>query len=93
MKIANVPVNGDNNDAPDYREWTPYPLDAEVKQAMMRSADESHVLTNSTKFGQACLTTFARLAEIHVTTTDFGMPTEFAEAFTNRGVRFRVVNV
>ena len=36
-----------------------------------------------TKFGHACLTTFARLAEIHLTITDFGMPTEFAAAFTN----------
>ena len=41
----------------------------------------------------ACLTTFASLAEIHVTITDFGMPTEFAEAFTNRGVRFQIVNM
>jgi DeoR/GlpR family transcriptional regulator of sugar metabolism len=68
-------------------------LDAEVKQAMMRSADESYVLADSTKFGHACLTTFARLAEIHLTITDFGMPAEFAAAFTKRGVRFQIVNL
>ena len=72
---------------------TPNQLDAEVKQAMMRSADESYVLADSTKFGHACLTTFARLAEIHLTITDFGMPAEFAAAFTKRGVRFQIVNL
>ena len=25
MKLATAPVNWNNNDAPDYREWTPYP--------------------------------------------------------------------
>ena len=72
---------------------TPNPLDAEVKQAMMRSADESYVLADSTKFGHACLSTFANLSDVHLTITDFGMPAEFAEAFTKRGVRFQVVNV
>jgi len=72
---------------------TPNPLDAEVKQAMMRSADESYVLADSTKFGHACLATFASLSEIHLTITDFGMPAEFSEAFTKRGVRFQVVEL
>jgi inosose dehydratase len=33
MKIATAPVNWNNNDAPDYREWTPYPqlIDEMVK--------------------------------------------------------------
>jgi DeoR/GlpR family transcriptional regulator of sugar metabolism len=72
---------------------TPNPLDAEVKQAMMRSADETFVLTDSTKFGHACLTTFANLSEIQLTITDFGMPAEFADAFRKRGVQFQVVNL
>ena len=72
---------------------TPNPLDAEVKQAMMRSADESYVLADSTKFGHACLATFASLLEIHLTITDFGMPAEFSEAFTKRGVRLQVVEL
>ena len=72
---------------------TPNPLDAEVKQAMMRSADESYVLADSTKFGHACLSTFASLSDVHLTITDFGMPAEFAEAFTKRGVRFQVVKL
>ncbi|HEY0789738.1 MAG TPA: sugar phosphate isomerase/epimerase [Chthoniobacterales bacterium] len=33
MRIATAPVNWNNNDAPDYREWTPYPqlIDEMVK--------------------------------------------------------------
>ena len=72
---------------------TPNTLDAAVKQAMMRSADETYVLTDSTKFGHACLAAFASLNEVHLTITDFGMPAEFAEAFTKRGIRFQAVNV
>jgi DeoR/GlpR family transcriptional regulator of sugar metabolism len=49
---------------------TPNPLDAEVKQAMMRSADETDFLADSTKFAHACLATFANLSEIHLTITE-----------------------
>ena len=72
---------------------TPNPLDAAVKQAMMRSADETYVLTDSTKFGHACLTAFASLKEVHLLITDFGMPVEFVDAFTKRGIRFRTVSL
>ena len=72
---------------------TPNPLDAAVKQAMMRSADETYVLTDSTKFGHACLTSFASLKEVQLMITDFGMPAKFVDAFTKRGVHFQVVNL
>ena len=72
---------------------TPNPLDAAVKQAMMRSADETYVLTDSTKFGHACLASFASLKEVHLVITDFGMPAGFADAFTKRGIRFQVENM
>lgn len=72
---------------------TPNPLDAAVKQAMMRSADETYVLTDSTKFGHACLASFASLKEVHLVITDFGMPAEFADAFTKRGVKFQAVHL
>jgi DeoR family transcriptional regulator of aga operon/DeoR family fructose operon transcriptional repressor len=71
----------------------PNTLDAAVKKAMMRSADETYVLTDSTKFGHACLTSFAGLNEVHLTITDFGMPAEFVDAFKLRGIRFQAVNV
>jgi DeoR/GlpR family transcriptional regulator of sugar metabolism len=71
---------------------TPYPFDAEVKQAMIRSADETYILTDSSKFGHACLATFARLEDVHLVITDFGMPREFVEAFSKRNVGFRLID-
>ena len=70
---------------------TPNLLDAEVKQAMMRSADETYVLTDSSKFGHACLASFARLSEVHFTLTDSGIPSEFREAFERRGIGLRLL--
>ena len=70
---------------------TPNLLDAEVKQAMMRSADETYVLTDSSKFGHACLASFARLSEVHFTLTDSGIPPEFREAFERRGIGLRLL--
>jgi DeoR/GlpR family transcriptional regulator of sugar metabolism len=70
---------------------TPNPLDAEVKQAMMRSADETYVLTDSSKFGHACLASFASLSEVHLTLTDPGIPPEFREAFEKRGIGLRMI--
>jgi DeoR/GlpR family transcriptional regulator of sugar metabolism len=70
---------------------TPNPLDAEVKQAMMCSADETYVLTDSSKFGHACLASFAKLSEVHLTLTDSGIPPEFCDAFVKRGIGLRVV--
>jgi DeoR family transcriptional regulator of aga operon/DeoR family fructose operon transcriptional repressor len=71
---------------------TPNPLDAEVKQAMMRSADETYVLTDSSKFGHACLASFAQLTEVHFTLTDTGIPAEFREAFEKRGIGLRLLD-
>jgi DeoR family transcriptional regulator of aga operon/DeoR family fructose operon transcriptional repressor len=71
---------------------TPNPLDAEVKQAMMRSADETYVLTDSSKFGHACLASFAQLTEVHFTLTDSGIPAEFREAFEKRGIGLRLLD-
>ena len=44
---------------------------------MMRSADQTYVLADSTKFGHVCLATFANLSEIHLTITDRGTPAQF----------------
>lgn len=71
---------------------TPNLLDAEVKQAMMHSADETYVLTDSSKFGHACLASFAQLSEVHFTLTDSGIPPEFREAFERRGIGLRLLD-
>lgn len=68
---------------------TPNPLDAEVKRAMIRSADEAYVLTDASKFGHACLATYARLDEVALIITDPGIPPHFLEAFAERGVPCR----
>jgi DeoR family transcriptional regulator, fructose operon transcriptional repressor len=64
------------------------PLEAQVKQAMIRSADETYVLADSSKFGHAYLESFARLSAISLTLTDSGMPGKFRQAFAERGIGF-----
>jgi DeoR/GlpR family transcriptional regulator of sugar metabolism len=71
---------------------TPNPLDAEVKRAMIRSADEAYVLTDSSKFGHACLANYARLDEISMIITDPGIPTHFLAALTERGIACRLAD-
>jgi DeoR/GlpR family transcriptional regulator of sugar metabolism len=65
------------------------PVEAQVKQAMIRSADETYVLADSSKFGHAYLESFASLSTISLTLTDSGMPRKFRDAFAERGIGFR----
>jgi DeoR/GlpR family transcriptional regulator of sugar metabolism len=65
------------------------PLEAQVKQAMIRSADETYVLSDSSKFGHAYLESFASLSAISLTLTDSGMPGRFRDAFAERGIGFQ----
>jgi DeoR/GlpR family transcriptional regulator of sugar metabolism len=65
------------------------PLEAQVKQAMIRSADETYVLADSSKFGHAYLESFASLSAISLTLTDSGMPGRFRDAFAERGIGFK----
>ncbi len=65
------------------------PVEAQVKQAMIRSADETYVLADSSKFGHAYLESFASLSAISLTLTDSGMPGKFRDAFTERGIGFK----
>src|ERR1700726_4351292 len=69
---------------------TPNPLDAEVKRAMIRSADETYVLTDSSKFGHACLATYARLEEVSLIITDPDIPVNLVKTFTERGIPYRL---
>jgi DeoR/GlpR family transcriptional regulator of sugar metabolism len=71
---------------------TPNPSDAEVKRAMIRSADETYVLTDASKFGHACLATFARLDEVAMIITDSNIPPRFVDAFTERRVAYRLAD-
>jgi DeoR/GlpR family transcriptional regulator of sugar metabolism len=59
---------------------------------MIRSADETYVLTDSSKFGHACLATYARLEEVSLIITDSNIPKTFVEAFNKRGVAYELVS-
>jgi DeoR/GlpR family transcriptional regulator of sugar metabolism len=71
---------------------TPNPLDAEVKRAMIRCADEAYVLTDASKFGHACLANYARLEEIAMIITDPGIPAHFLDGFAERGIACRLAD-
>jgi DeoR/GlpR family transcriptional regulator of sugar metabolism len=64
------------------------PMEAQIKQAMIRSADETYVLADSSKFGHAYLQSFASLSAISLTLTDSGMPWEFRDAFAELGIGY-----
>jgi DeoR/GlpR family transcriptional regulator of sugar metabolism len=68
---------------------TANPMEAQVKQAMIRSADETYILADSSKFGQVYLQSFASLSVISLTLTDSGMPGEFRDAFAELGIGFK----
>jgi DeoR family transcriptional regulator of aga operon/DeoR family fructose operon transcriptional repressor len=70
---------------------TPNPLDAESKRAIIRSADESYVLVDSSKFGHACLATFAMAEDIDLTITDSAINPSILEDF--RRNRFAIETV
>jgi DeoR/GlpR family transcriptional regulator of sugar metabolism len=56
---------------------TPSSVDAEVKRAMVNSAEEVCILTDSSKFGHDCLVRFASLSEIDLFITDSELSPKF----------------
>ncbi|MBV8899671.1 MAG: DeoR/GlpR transcriptional regulator [Verrucomicrobia bacterium] len=72
---------------------TPNPLDAEVKQAMIRSSTKSYVLADASKFGHASLARFARLEDIDLTITDAEVSPTFVEAFAKRELPLELAEV
>ena len=70
---------------------TPNPLDAELKQAMMRSAERTFVLTDSSKLGHAVLAAYAQLDEVHTLITDAKAPQTFVQAMQHRELRIELV--
>jgi len=70
---------------------TPDSLDAQMKQAMIRIADKTYVLTDSSKFGHNCMVSFAKCSEIHLTLTDPRLPQKILKEFKQHRVDVRVV--
>ena len=72
---------------------TPNPDDAQIKEALIRIADETYVLVDSSKYGHNCLTSFAQLRDVHLTITDSGLPRSKAKALEAIGARLRIAEV
>jgi DeoR/GlpR family transcriptional regulator of sugar metabolism len=70
---------------------TPDSLDAQMKQAMIRIADKTYVLTDSSKFGHNCMVSFAKCSEIHLTLTDSRLSQKILKEFKQHGVDVRIV--
>src|SRR6202007_2620974 len=69
---------------------TPNPDDAQIKEALIRIADKTYVLVDSSKYGHNCLTSFAQLGDVHLTITDSGLPPSKAKALEANGARLRI---
>jgi DeoR family transcriptional regulator of aga operon/DeoR family fructose operon transcriptional repressor len=71
---------------------TPNPLDAQMKQAILHSADETYVVTDSTKIGHPALAKFAQLDEVKVLVTDTAAPRDFLNALDERGIAYALAD-
>jgi DeoR/GlpR family transcriptional regulator of sugar metabolism len=72
---------------------TPNPDDAQIKEALIRIADKTFVLVDSSKYGHNCLTSFAHLRDVHLTITDSGLARNNAKALEAIGARLRIAEV
>jgi DeoR/GlpR family transcriptional regulator of sugar metabolism len=72
---------------------TPNPDDAHVKEAIIRVADETYVLVDSSKYGHNCLTSFARLRDVDLTITDSHLSNSKAKSLEAAGATLRIVDV
>src|ERR1700756_2026227 len=72
---------------------TPNPDDAQIKEALIRIADKTHILVDSSKYGHDCLTSFAQLRDVYLTITDNGLARSQAKALEASGATFRIVDV
>jgi DeoR family transcriptional regulator, fructose operon transcriptional repressor len=66
--------------------------DAQVKEAIMRSANETYVLVDSSKYGHRCLTSFARLRDVDLTITDGRLSQSKAKLLEAAGATIQIVN-
>jgi DeoR/GlpR family transcriptional regulator of sugar metabolism len=71
---------------------TPNPDDAQIKEALMRAANETYVLADSSKYGHRCLTSFARLRDVDLTITDSNLSRSKAKLLEAAGATIQVVD-
>jgi DeoR/GlpR family transcriptional regulator of sugar metabolism len=66
--------------------------DADVKEQMIRAAEETYILTDSSKFERNCLVSFADFSDIRLTITDSGIPSKVFAEFQKRGIELRIAD-
>lgn len=66
-------------------------LDTRVKRAMIRSARQTVMLLDSSKFGARSFTTTAMASEVSAVITDKGIPLEIKDYFIQQGVPLHIV--
>src|SRR6202021_1926779 len=66
--------------------------DADVKEQMIRAAEQTYVLTDSSKFERNCLVSFADFSDIHLTITDSGISSKVFREFQKRGIQLRIAD-
>jgi hypothetical protein len=71
---------------------TPNPDDAQIKEALMRAANETYVLVDSSKYGHRCLTSFARLRDVDLTITDNNLSRSKAKILEAAGATIQIVD-
>ena len=71
---------------------TPNPDDAQIKEALMRAANETYVLVDSSKYGHRCLTSFARLRDVDLTITDNKLSRSKAKLLEAAGGTIQIVD-
>ena len=71
---------------------TPNPDDAQIKEALMRAANESYVLVDSSKYGHRCLTSFARLRDVDLTITDSNLSRSKAKILEAAGATLQIAD-
>jgi DeoR family transcriptional regulator, fructose operon transcriptional repressor len=71
---------------------TPNPDDAQIKEALMRAANESYVLVDSSKYGHRCLTSFARLRDVDLTITDSNLSRSKAKVLEAAGATIQIAD-
>ena len=71
---------------------TPNPDDAQVKEALMRAANESYVLVDSSKYGHRCLTSFACLRDVDLTITDCNLSRSKAKVLEAAGATIQIAD-
>jgi DeoR C terminal sensor domain len=72
---------------------TPNPDNAQIKDALIRIADETYVLVDSSKYGHNCLTSFAHLRDVHLTITDNRLSRAKAKTLEAAGAKLRIAEV